>query len=192
MAGSPAQAKTDRADVDVKSMTPLCTFPFDEQYIMNKLWLNGVSSIILDGVGDGMVVWCALQKRIQIMCLYDREVHKKTIEEFLQEKIRKKMEEATPRDTRWYRTAAVLGCREGEEAAAKKPAAAKAKGLAAVPLAAVAVAAPKAKASAGVKRGGEDEDEEESSSSSDSPSEKAPKKKPKKAEPVEEEVEKVD
>ena len=190
MAGSPAQAKTDRADVDVKSMTPLCTFPFDEQYIMNKLWLNGVSSIILDGVGDGMVVWCALQKRIQIMCLYDREVHKKTIEEFLQEKIRKKMEEATPRDTRWYRTAAVLGCREGEEAEAKKPAAAKAK--AAVPLAAVAVAAPKAKASAGVKRGGEDEDEEESSSSSDSPSVKAPKKKPKKAEPVEEEVEKVD
>ena len=166
--------KTDRADMDLQTMSPLCTYGRDEQYIMNKLWLNGVSTIILDGVGDGMVVWCALQKRIPIMCLYDREIHKKTIEAFLQEKILKKMTEATPKDTRWYRTAAQLGCREDEHeeaAAVAKKAVAAAKVKAAV--AAVAVAAPKAKAPVfGVKHKIEKASDGEESSSDESSSKK--------------------
>ena len=138
---------------------------------MNKLWLNGISSIILDGVGDGMIVWCALKNRIPIMCLYDREIHKKTIEAFLQDKIMKKMEEATPSDTRWYRTNAQLGCRENEDIVAKrvqaKAAAAKAKAAAALPaLAALAVA--KAKATTGTKRSAEKADANKSSSASSS------------------------
>jgi hypothetical protein len=122
---------------------------------MNKMWLNGISSILLDGVGDGMWPWCALQKRIPIMCLYDKDIHKKTIEAFLQEKIMKKMEAATPGDARWYRTAAQLGCRENEhdeEAAKAKAAAAKVKAKA---------AAAKAKAAAGTKRAVEDDEDDE-------------------------------
>jgi len=163
--------------MDLQTMSPLCTYGRDEQYIMNKLWLNGVSSIILDGVGDGMVVWCALQKRIPIMCLYDREIHKKTIEAFLQEKILKKMTEATPKDTRWYRTAAQLGCREDEHeeaAAGAKKAVAAAKVKAAV--AAMGVAAPKAKASVGVKHKVEKASDGEESSSDESSSKKKLKK----------------
>ncbi len=165
--------KTERPDVDVKSMSPLSTYGRDEQYIMNKLWLDGISSLILYGVGDGMVPWCALQKRIPIMCLYDKELHKRTIEVFLLEKIIKKMEEATPKDTRWYRTAAQLGCRDGEDdsegARAKAKAAATAKKAAAK-----AAAAAKAKG----KRPGEASEEGESSSESASsaPSKKKPKK----------------
>ena len=192
--GSPAQAKTDRSDVDLKSMSPLCTYGRDEEYIMNKLWLNGISSIILDGVGDGMIVWCALKNRIPIMCLYDREIHKKTIEAFLQDKIMKKMEEATPSDTRWYRTNAQLGCRENEDIVAKrvqaKAAAAKAKAAAALPaLAALAVA--KAKATTGTKRSAEKADGNKSSSASSSKvstsskSSSASKKKRKKGQAVE-------
>ncbi len=165
--------KTEKPDVDVKSMSPLSTYGRDEQYIMNKLWLDGISSLILYGVGDGMVPWCALQKRIPIMCLYDKELHKRTIEVFLLEKIIKKMEEATPKDTRWYRTAAQLGCRDGEDdsegARAKAKAAATAKKAAAK-----AAAAAKAKG----KRPGEASEEGESSSESASsaPSKKKPKK----------------
>ena len=192
--GSPAQAKTDRSDVDLKSMSPLCTFGRDEEYIMNKLWLNGISSIILDGVGDGMIVWCALKNRIPIMCLYDREIHKKTIEAFLQDKIMKKMEEATPSDTRWYRTNAQLGCRENEEGVTRrvqaKAAAAKAKAAAALP-ALAALAAAKAKATTGTKRSAEKADGNKSSSASSSKvstsskSSSASKKKRKKGQAVE-------
>jgi hypothetical protein len=144
--------------VDLKSTSPLCTYPRHEEYIMNKLWLNGISSILLDGVGDGMWPWCALQKRIPIMCLYDKDIHKKTIEAFLQEKIMKKMEAATPGDARWYRTAAQLGCRENEhdEEAAK----AKAAAAAAAKVKAKAAAA-KAKAAAGTKRAVEDDEDDE-------------------------------
>ena len=170
--------KTEKPDVDLKSMGPLSTYGRDEKYFMNKLWLDGISSLILDGVGDGMVPWCALQKRIPIMCLYDKELHKRTIEVFLLEKIIKKMTEATPQDTRWYRTAAQLGCRGGEhdaeEAKAEKAkAAATAKAAAAK---AVAVAAAKAKG----KRPSEAEEEEVPSSSSASESESAKKKAKKK------------
>ena len=191
--------KTDKPDADPKSMSPLSTYGRDEQYIMNKLWLDGISSLILYGVGDGMVPWCALQKRIPIMCLYDKELHKKTIEVFLLEKIIKKMEEATPTDARWYRTAAQLGCRDGEDdsegaratagtakAATAKAAAAKAAAAKAAAATAKTAAAKASEAAAAAKAKGkrpsEASEEGSSSGSSASSSPKAsasPKKKPK-------------
>jgi hypothetical protein len=168
--GGAQQVKTEKPDVDLKTMSPLCTYGRHEDYIMNKLWLNGISSLILEGVGDGMVPWCALQLRIPIMCVYEKELHKKTIEEFLFEKILKKMEEATPKDARWYRTDAQLGCRDGEDNAAGA-AAAKAKAAAA---AAKAKAAALAKAPA--KRPIEDAGKEESSSNEESSSSQKSKK----------------
>ena len=98
----PKKAKTEKPDVDAKALVALSTHGRDEQYITNKFWLNGISSLILWGVGDGMIVWCAILLRIPIMCMYDRELHKKTIEDFLLQKIINKMEEAKPGDTRWY------------------------------------------------------------------------------------------
>jgi len=182
--GSPAQVKTEKPDVDLKSTSPLSTYGRDEQYIMNKLWLDGISSLILDGVGDGMVPWCALQKRIPIMCLYDKELHKKTIEVFLLEKIMKKMEEATPKDTRWYRTAAQLGCRDGKnDAEEAKAGAEKAKAVATAKAAAAkAEAAAKALGKAKGKRPSEEEEEEEEESSSGTSSASASSKKKKKTE----------
>ena len=186
--------KTEKPDVDLKSMSPLSTYGRDEQYIMNKLWLDGISSLILYGVGDGMVPWCALQKRIPIMCLYDKELHKQIIEKFLLEKIIKKMEEATPQDTRWYRTTAQLVCRDGEDdsegakaSAGKAKAAATAKVAAAAKVTAAAkTPAVKVAAAAKVKgkRPSEASEEGGSSSSTTSSSPKASassKKKPKTA-----------
>ena len=175
--------KTEKPDVDLKSMSPLSTYGRDEQYIMNKLWLDGISSLILYGVGDGMVPWCALQKRIPIMCLYDKELHKRIIEKFLLEKIIKKMEGATPQDTRWYRTTAQLVCRDGEDdSEGAKASAGKAKA------AATAKKTPAAKVAAAAKvkgkRPSEASEEGGSSSSTTSSSPKASassKKKPKTA-----------
>ena len=163
IAGSPKKAKTEKPDVDLKSMSPLSTYGRDEEYILNKLWLDGISSLIVYGVGDGMVPWCALKRRIPVMCLYDRELHKKTIEAFLLEKIVKKMEEATPEDTRWYRTAAQLGCHDEDDA----------EGAAAAKKKEKAAAAAKGKAEAAAKAKGK----RSSSSSSSSKSKKS--KKPK-------------
>ena len=99
----------------------MCTYGRDEEYIMNKFRINGISSIILFGAGDGMIIWCALQKRVPIMVLYDSELHKSTLETFLVGKIQKKMEDAAPGDTRWWRTNAQLGCRADAEAGAGTP-----------------------------------------------------------------------
>ena len=169
IAGSPKKAKTEKPDVDLKSMSPLSTYGRDEEYILNKLWLDGISSAIVYGVGDGMLPWCCLRRRIPVLCLYDKELHKKTIESFLLEKIIKKMEEATPKDTRWYRTAAQLGCRDEDDA----------EGAAAAKKKEKAAAAAKAKAEAAAKAKGKRKEtsEEKSSSSSSSGSKKS--KKPK-------------
>ena len=186
MGGAPKKVKNEKPDVDVKSMSPLSTYGRDEQYIMNKLWLDGISSLILYGVGDGMVPWCALQKRIPIMCLYDKELHKRIIETFLLEKIIKKMAEATPKDTRWYRTAAQLVCRDGEddsEGARARAEKAKAAATAATAKTAAAKAAAAAKAKG--KRPSEASEEEESSPSSSS-SKKKPKTEEKKKPKTEE------
>ena len=152
--------------MDLKTLVPLNTYGWDEDYIMNKFWLDGLSSAILYGVGDGMIPWCSLQMRIPILCLYDKEIHKKTIEKFLLEKIIKKMGEATPTDTRWYRTNAQLGCRDGEEgeegAGARASAAAKAKAAAA---AAAKAAAAKGKGKRTPEEAASDSSEDSSSSS---------------------------
>ena len=175
--------KTEKPDVEsdddvddiVKSTSPLCTYGRDEKYIDNKLWLNGISSIILYGVGDGMIPWCAVKKRIPICCLYDGELHKKTIEVFLLDKIIQKMEEVTPDDTRWYRTDAQLGCRaiedDSEGARAEE---AKLKAAAAAKKAVVkkATSKPSWKLQSASEAPEEDESSNSSSSSSSSSSSK--------------------
>ena len=120
---------TEKTDVDIKLKSPLCTYGRDEDYIKNKFWLAGISTVILYGVGDGMIAWVCLQLRIPIMCVYDRQLHQKTIEDFLLNKVIEKMEEATPEDTRWYRSNAMLGCREDADskAAVVKPSVGKPK-----------------------------------------------------------------
>ena len=179
MRGSPKKVKNEKADVDGKSMSPLCTYGRDEEYLDNKFWLTGAQTVILWGVGDGMIAWCALQKRIPIMCLYDRALHQKIIEEFLLKKIIEKMQNATPRDKRWYKTNEQLGCRAKDSKAAAAVAG-TAKAVAAVKK----VAAPKGTAPEkknGIKNKAVSEDEgAESSSSSCSPS-KAKKPKTSKA-----------
>ena len=170
--------KTEKPDVDLKSMSPLSTYGRDEQYIMNKLWLDGISSLILYGVGDGMVPWCALQKRIPIMCLYDKELHKKTIEVHLLGKIIEKMEGALPTDARWYRTAAQLGCREAEDDSDG----AKVKAAAAKAAATVKMAAAKAVVAAKAKGKRPKEASPDAAESSEGEDSSTPSKKPRKEE----------
>lgn len=110
------EVKNEKADMDPKGITHLCTYGRDEEYIMNKFWQEGVQTVILWGVGDGMIPWCCLQQRIPIMCIYDRVLHKKIIEEFLLGKIIECMQKATPKDTRWWRSNEGLGCRDDEGA----------------------------------------------------------------------------
>ena len=151
-------------------MSPLCTYGRDEADINNKLWLSGISTIILWGVGDGMIPWCALENRIPIMCLYDKALHQKTIEEFLERKIIEKMKNATAKDKRWYKTNEQLGCRANEE----DPKAAAAGAGTAKAAAAAKTAAGAAKK--GTKKKADSEAAEEESSSSSSASSKKSKK----------------
>lgn len=124
----PCQAKTDKIDKDGKNMVPLTTYGRDEKYIRNKLWLNGVSSVILHGVGDGMVPWVCAQLRIPCLMIFDPppsgEAHKACIEKHLKDKVKSKMLVATPSDTRWYRSNDQLQCKPEateEKLNAKKP-----------------------------------------------------------------------
>ena len=159
---------TEKTDVDIKLKSPLCTYGRDEDYIKNKFWLAGISTVILYGVGDGMIAWVCLQMRIPIMCVYDRQLHQKTIEDFLLNKVIEKMEEATPEDTRWYRSNAMLGCREEADS---KAAVVKKKKTAVVKKAAGKKKGKKASGDEGASAG--------SSSSSSSSSSKKNAKKPK-------------
>ena len=115
--------KTDPADVDtnLKTTSGLTTYGRDERYIQNKLHLLGASSVVLHGVGDGMIPYCCLTKRIPCLILFGPrpggEVHQKIIKKFLVEKVQALMEAAAP-GSRWYRTITQLGCQAAEE---KKP-----------------------------------------------------------------------
>jgi len=100
--------------------------------------------------------------------VYDRQLHQKTIEDFLLNKVIEKMEEATPEDTRWYRSNAMLGCREEADS---KAAVVKKKKTAVVKKAAGKKKGKKASGDEGASAG--------SSSSSSSSSSKKNAKKPK-------------
>ena len=175
---------TEKTDVELQMTSPLCTYGRDEEYIMNKFWLAGISSVILYGVGDGMIAWVCLQMRIPCMCLYDKQLHQKTIEDFLWGKVIQKMEDATPDDTRWYRSNVQLSCRNeaDSKAAVVKP-------KTAVPKTKAAGKAPgdkaqkanKAKKKKGNKASGSGEEGASSSSSSSAASSSSSKnaKKPK-------------
>ena len=107
--------KSDRADVDPHVKCPLSEYGRDEKYILNKLWLMGASTVILHGVGDGMIPFCCLKRRIPCVLIYDPApggiIHKDTIRKFLIDKVKQLLAEAVPGDTRFYRTDVQLGCR---------------------------------------------------------------------------------
>ena len=168
------QAKTEKADV-VDGKKPLCTLGRDEKYIRNRLWILGASCIVLEGVGDGMIAWCALELRIPILCMYDRVLHKTTIEKFLQDKVAQKMKTATPADVRWYRTDSQLCCRQPDDEAAAKKAKTKAKAKAKVQATAeeAAEATEEAKAKATKRTNSSSSSASSSSSSASKKSKKA-------------------
>ena len=109
------EVKTDPADVspDMEKTSALTTYGRDEKYIENKLHLLGASSVILHGVGDGMIPYCCLKQKIPCLLIYGTgaggQVHQKTIEKFLVGKVARLMEEAVPGDV-WYETNFQLGC----------------------------------------------------------------------------------
>ena len=111
------QVKTDAPDAEpnLKTTSALSTYGRDEKYITNKLHLLGASSVILYGVGDGMIPYCCLTLRIPCLLIYAKSpggaVHQKTIEKFLVGKVQALMEAAAP-GTRWYRTDTQLCCQE--------------------------------------------------------------------------------
>ena len=118
------QVKTDPADVEVSKVpTPLTTYGRDEKHIQNRLHLLGASSVILDGVGDGMITYCCLTKRIPCLMIFDKrpggELHQKIIHKFLVDKVKALMEAAVP-GSKWYRTNTQLGCREEKKDAPQK------------------------------------------------------------------------
>jgi len=154
--------KNDYADKDI---VPLSLFGRDEGVLGNQLWLTGASQIILWGGGNGMFLWVAVNKRIPTLTVFESEVHRKVIMDFLLQKIKKEM--GNPTNARFYKsdeelhvtTAVPAPAPEATAAAAKaKAAAAKAKATA------KAKAAAEARANAGGSAGGADADESEDES----------------------------
>ena len=43
------EVKNEKADMDPKGMTHLCTYGRDEEYIMNKFWQEGVQTVFVGG-----------------------------------------------------------------------------------------------------------------------------------------------
>jgi len=167
------QVKTDPADADdlnLKKTSSLTTYGRDEKYVENKLYLLGASSVILYGVGDGMIPYCCLMKRIPCLLIYDKrpggELHQKTIQKFLVGKVQALMEVAAP-GTRWFRTSTQLGCRE--EKKRKQPDGTPA------PKKKVAKAAGAAPKNTGEKSSSDDDSSDHSNDSKKS--KKSPKKK---------------
>ena len=119
------EVKTDPPDAspDLKATTALTTYGRDEKYIENKLHGLGASSVILHGVGDGMIAYCCLKWRIPCLLVYGTgaggQLHHDTIQKFLVNKVAALMKEAGPGDS-WYRTNSILLC--GEEPKRRKAA----------------------------------------------------------------------
>ena len=102
-------APSEKADIDGKELCPLLTYPRDEKYIDNMLWLLGASVVILFGVGDGMIAYVCMKKRIVCVCIYENQDHQKCITDFLSTFVEKKILAATPGE-RFYMTDQQLGC----------------------------------------------------------------------------------
>jgi len=110
----------EKGDVAGKTMVPMSFMGRDEEYLKNLLWLLGISQVVLWGVGNGMLAWVCLRLRIPILCVYENELHKETIQKFLLEKIDGAMDD--PAQKRFYKTDAELGVSTpGESLKTTKP-----------------------------------------------------------------------
>ena len=109
----------EKADIANKTMVPLSLMGRDEEYLKNMLWLMGASQVILWGVGNGMLAWVCLCLRIPILCVYENELHKETIQKHLLDKIEKAADD--PSNKRFYKTNAELGVSDDKADKNKKP-----------------------------------------------------------------------
>ena len=100
-------------------MVPLSLMGRDEAFLRNLLWLVGTSQVVLWGVGNGMIPWVCLNLRIPILCIYDNEQHKETINQHLLSKIQKAMDD--PKNLRFYKSDADLGVTSISEKGKKLP-----------------------------------------------------------------------
>ena len=103
----------EKADIANKTMVPLSLMGRDEPYLKNMLWLLGASQVILWGVGNGMLAWVCLNLRIPILCIYENEFHKETIQKHLLEKIL--VEADKEANKRFYKSDGDLGVGSAEE-----------------------------------------------------------------------------
>ena len=116
--------RLEKADIQNKQMIPLSVNGRDESFLRNLLWLCGGSQVVLWGVGNGMLPWVCLHMRIPILCIFENEMHKETIQKHILDKIEKVMDD--PTDKRFYKTDGELGV--ATEEPPKKNAGAKPKG----------------------------------------------------------------
>ena len=160
--------RLEKADIQNKQMIPLSMNGRDEDFLRNLLWLCGGSQVILWGVGNGMLPWVCLHMRIPILCIFENEMHKETIQKHILDKIEKVMDD--PADKRFYKTDGELGVTTEEEPAKTAGGEGKTpKGI------------PKAKPQKGVKdKPDKEPSESENSGSSQSSSSSSSEKKTKK------------
>ena len=97
----------EKADIQNKQMIPLSVMGRDESFLRNLLWLCGGSQVVHWGVGNGMLPWVCLHMRIPILCIFENELHKDTIQKHVLDKIEKLMDD--PADKRFYKTDGELG-----------------------------------------------------------------------------------
>jgi hypothetical protein len=104
----------EKADIQNKQMIPVSMMGRDESFLRNLLWLCGGSQVVLWGVGNGMLPWVCLHMRIPILCIFENELHKDTIQKHILDKIEKVMDD--PADKRFYKTDGELGVTTEEPA----------------------------------------------------------------------------
>jgi hypothetical protein len=175
----------EKPDIANKTMVPLSLMGRDEAYLKNMLWLVGASQVILWGVGNGMMAWVCICLRIPILCIYDNELHKATIEKHLLDKIEKAVDDKN--NKRFHKTDAELGVSSADDKKDLDAAAKKKKEEADNLVKAAAAKDKKGKEGAGKAAKDKDKKKKKSSSSggssstdSSSPSEKSKGKKKKK------------
>jgi len=70
------------------------------------MWILGISQAIQWGVGNGMLAWVCLKLRIQIVLLFDSELHKEVVMKHLKAKVIEAMNDSS--NKRFYKSDAVL------------------------------------------------------------------------------------
>ena len=108
----------EKADMDANYMVPLSVNGRDEAYLENQLWLMGISSAIVWGVGNGMLLHVCLKLRIPVLAIFEKPTHKDVIFDLLQEKLVTYMND--PKCHRFYKSDMVLGIEASSKPADKQ------------------------------------------------------------------------